>query len=135
MYRATLILWADSICKLDPNFQNTTAEKGVGGGVGENLVAIDQLTPEDPMLIAYLWNGEGVGVLTRLDGGSVSLDKPGEVLGYTVKNIESGFSSRVGDGIKRKVLQLDGNWNLGGGDLVDVGVNGGIGVGVNAASC
>ncbi|KAK3373295.1 hypothetical protein B0T24DRAFT_527981 [Lasiosphaeria ovina] len=110
MYRATLILWADSISRLDPNFQT---DKRENPGTGSTKpVAIDQVTPEDPAVISYLWSGDGVAVLTQLDGSTVSLDKPGDVLVYAAKNIEAGFSSRVGDGIKRKLMTLRNNWSV-----------------------
>ncbi|KAK0720628.1 hypothetical protein B0H67DRAFT_643861 [Lasiosphaeris hirsuta] len=110
MYRATLIIWADSISRLDPNFQ---PDKRENAGTGSTApVAIDQVTPEDPALIAYLWSGDGVAVLTRLDGSTINLDKPADVLQYAVKNIEDGFSSRIGDGIKRKLIQLGNSWSV-----------------------
>lgn len=110
IYRASLVLWADTICKLDPNFQ--TADKAQQSGMGSpgsSLIAIDQLAPEDPSLVSYLWGNQGIGVL---DGGTYSLDKPGDILTYAVKNIESGFSSRIGDGIKRKIIALNNNWSV-----------------------
>ncbi|KAI1372951.1 hypothetical protein F4677DRAFT_448984 [Hypoxylon crocopeplum] len=102
VYRATLILWTDSMSRLDPNFQKRD-ELG-------SPVAIDQVTPEDPSVIAYLWSGDGVPVLTQLDGTSASLEKPGEVLEYAVKTLEHGVSSRLSDGIKRKLITLGNNW-------------------------
>ncbi|OTA90480.1 hypothetical protein M434DRAFT_77831 [Hypoxylon sp. CO27-5] len=103
VYRATLILWTDSVSRLDPNFQKRD-ESG-------SPVAIDQVTPEDPAVIAYLWNGEGVPVLTHhRDGTSASLDKPVDVLAYAVKTLEDGVSSRLSDGIRRKLLALGSNW-------------------------
>ncbi|KAM7185184.1 hypothetical protein V8F20_011908 [Naviculisporaceae sp. PSN 640] len=130
MYRATLVVWVESICKLDPNFQ--TADKSQQNGTGSpgaGLVAIDQLAADDPSLGAYLYSNEGVGVLTTLEGGAVSLDKPEEILTYAVKNIESGFSSRIGDGIKRKLIALNDNWRV--DALAGMGVGGG-GVGASA---
>ncbi|KAK4104201.1 hypothetical protein N658DRAFT_545682 [Parathielavia hyrcaniae] len=94
------------------------------------VVMVDQLAPEDSALIAYLWGGGGVPVLTGLDGNGstttaaattmptaatasiITLDKPGDVLGYAVQNIETCFSSRVGDGIKRKLVALGNHWNV-----------------------
>ncbi len=79
-----------------------------------NPVAIDQVTPEDPAVIAYLWSGDGVAVLTRMDGSTVNLDKPSDVLSYSIKTIEEGFSQRIGDGIRRKLISLGNNWNVDG---------------------
>lgn len=108
MYRAILILWADSISHLDPNFQ---PDKRENVGTGSTApVAIDMVATEDPAITSYLWSGDGVAVLTRPDGSHISLDQPAEVLMYAIKSIEDGFSSRLGDGIRRKLIQLNGNW-------------------------
>ncbi|KAK0614221.1 transcription factor Cmr1 [Immersiella caudata] len=105
MYRATLILWADSVSRQDPNFQS---EKH---GSPTAPVVIDQVSLENTALADYMWKASGVAVLTRKDGSHISLDNPSDVLMYAVNNIEDGFSSRLGDGLKRKLIQLDNNWN------------------------
>ena len=110
MYRATLIIWTDSICRMDPNFQTDKRENSSGGN--PNPVAIDQVTPEDPALIAYLWGGDGVAVLTRMDGSTVNLDKPSDVLSYSIKSIEESFTQRIGDGIRRKLIALGNHWSM-----------------------
>ncbi|KAK8049345.1 hypothetical protein PG994_011075 [Apiospora phragmitis] len=105
LYRAALILWTDSVSRLDPNFQQR--DEG-------NLVAIDQVTPEDPAVIAYLWNGDGIPVLSRGDGSTTNLDKPADVLLYAAKFIEESVSCRLSDGIRRKLLALGSNWSIDG---------------------
>lgn len=110
MYRATLILWTDSISRIDPSFQ--TDKRDDAGGERSPPVIIDQVTPEDPALVAYVWSGHGGAMLTRLDGSTITIDKPADILSYAVKNIESSFSSRIGDGIKRKLIALGHNWNV-----------------------
>jgi hypothetical protein len=165
IYRATLILWTDSIARLDPNFQkqqqqsqthavhqqssspaqsrgsqsppavppeqprpedlastnsvptsaiSNPSNNNIRGSISGTFVAIDQVTPEDPMVIAYLWSGDGesVAVLTRRDGSTVGLDKPAEVLTYGINAIDEGVSTRIGDGIKRKLMALGRNWNV-----------------------
>jgi hypothetical protein len=144
IYRATIILWVDSIARLDPNFQkaqqpvqqspgsisqqtqttpgsdssrleeltSATSSSAGSGSSNSNIVAVDQVTPEDPAVIAYLWSGDGVGVLTRRDGSTVGLDKPAEVLAYGVMALDEGVSSRIGDGIKRKLMTLGSNWSV-----------------------
>lgn len=104
VYRATLILWTDSISRLDPNFQKPDDAGGP--------VAIDRVTPEDPAVIAYLWSGDGVPILSRTDGSVTSLDRPADVLAYAVKSIEEGVPCRLSDGIKRKLVALGSNWNM-----------------------
>ena len=134
LYRATLILWADGVARLDPNFKPaaqgrpadpardgaaqdviTVGGSGTGGPpAGPPAVAIDRVTPEDPAVIAYLWGGDGVAVLTRRDGASVRLDQPADVLAYAVKTLDEAAGSRIGDGIRRKLVALAGHWNVDG---------------------
>ncbi len=120
LYRATLILWTDSISRLDPSFKRADDATGATtsaspSGAAGPVVAIDQVTPEDPVVIAYLWSGDGMAVLTRRDGAStVSLDKPSDVLAYAVQTIDEAVSSRLADGIKRKLMTLVRHWNVDG---------------------
>lgn len=116
VYRATLILWTDSMSRLDPSFQKRD-------DLGPN-VHVDQVTPEDPAVIAYLWNGEGVPVLTGTDGSTVGLGLPGDVLEYAVKTLETGVSSRLSDGIRRKLVALNDNWRPDG--LANAAAAGGV---------
>lgn len=81
-------------------------------------VAVDRVTPEDPSVIAYLWGGDGTAVLTRADGAAVGLDDPAEVLDLGIRTLEAGVSTRIGDGLKRKLVTLAGNWSL---DSIGVG--------------
>lgn len=138
VYRVTLILWTDGVGRSDPSFNTAACAKakesgaspsgivvGATGGSSSTpgKVAVDQVTPEDPAVIQYLWGGDGVAVLTRGDvsGGLVSLDQPAEVLALGIKIIEGGVSTRIGDGIRRKLGTLASNWSLdsfGGGHAV-----------------
>lgn len=167
LYRAVLILWADSVCTADNNAANQqkTADTSMVGapvtggtspamigspikgspaalspglsprsqgshhglsGPGDavntgsantsvnaaSLVAIDSVTPEDQAVIAYLWGGDGVtAVLTHIDGSHFTLDTPSEILAYGVKRIDEAVSTRISDGIRRKLLALSSNWN------------------------
>ncbi|ROW00814.1 hypothetical protein VMCG_06453 [Cytospora schulzeri] len=131
MYRATLILWTDAVGRLDPSFKIAAKEGGatpenggaVGGGGstggaggivvvgGGGAVAVDQVTPEDPALISYLWSGDGVAILTRADGTAVSMDNPSDILDLGIKAFEGGISTRIGDGIKRKLVTLSATWS------------------------
>ncbi|KAI1327238.1 hypothetical protein F5Y16DRAFT_200999 [Xylariaceae sp. FL0255] len=114
VYRATLILWIDGISRLDPNFQKRE-EAGVP-------VLIDQVIPDDPSMLAYLWDGDGLPVLTRQDGSVAGLDKPADTLDYAVRTLEDGISSRFSDGIRRKLAALRNNWVM--DDLNNGGANG-----------
>lgn len=123
LYRATLILWTDSICRLDPNFQvaqqagGDDREKDAGRYVSStksNPIAVDQVTPEDPEVAAYLWNGSGTPVLTGTDGRIFSLEKPADILWNAIHTVQASKASRLCDGIRRKLLVLGGNWQLDG---------------------
>jgi hypothetical protein len=112
MYRATLVLWMDSISRI----YSSRAQGNKRGDAARTPplvpVIIDQATPEDPAINAYVWNGAGVAMLTWSDGTTLTLDKPADILAYAIQNIENGFSFRMGDGIKRKLIALGGNWNV-----------------------
>ncbi|KAI0009959.1 hypothetical protein F4779DRAFT_336651 [Xylariaceae sp. FL0662B] len=104
LYRATLILWTGSVCRLDPNFK-MREETG-------NPFAIDQVTPENYPVFAYLWENSGVPILVQQDGTKMSLERPNEVLDYAIKSLEDGISTRLSDGIKRKLVALRDNWTV-----------------------
>lgn len=113
IYRVTLILWTDGIGRLDPSFKTAATKEGSASPVSTvGNVAVDQVTPEDPMVISYLWGGDGTAVLTKADGTVMNLENPTNVLELGIKTIESGTSTRLGDGIKRKLATLAGNWSL-----------------------
>ncbi|KAK4174237.1 hypothetical protein QBC36DRAFT_192794 [Triangularia setosa] len=93
--------------------------------VGEQVVVvIDQVSMEEEQrVMPVLWEDSTVVALTRPngEGGRVVIrtreSKPGEssgeILRYAIQNIDAGFNSRVGDGIKRKLEQLGKNWEAG----------------------
>ncbi|KAK3906749.1 hypothetical protein C8A05DRAFT_29403 [Staphylotrichum tortipilum] len=136
MYRATLVLWVDSTCRVyagssgGSKRESVVSATAVGGPRTtattplEAPVIIDQVTPEDPAINAYLWNGSGVAMLTWTDGTHLSLDKPADILSYAIQNIEAGFSLRIGDGIKRKLITLGNNWKMDDVDVAGAGKSG-----------
>lgn len=127
LYRVTLILWTDGVGRLDPSFKTSSSPSAPTkeGASPANTptgprgsFAIDQATPEDPAVIAYLWGGDGTPVLTRADGLIVSLDNPLDILDMGIKTIDAGVNTRIGGGIRRKLATLAGNWSL---DSIGVG--------------
>lgn len=123
VYRAALVLWTESVCALVSGYQNREQRDGAAAVVAEfsrpqmpMSVPIDQREPEDPELATCIWNGMSAPALTMLDGSTVTLDRPSDVLLYAVRTIEAGFSSRLGDGIRRKLTELDKNWE---GDILE----------------
>lgn len=113
-YRVTLILWTDAIGRLDPSFKtamNDGSSPESGSAPSSSVVAVDRVTPEDPTVIAYLWSGDGTAVLSRDNGTAVSLDSPANILEVGIQTIDNGISTRIGDGIKRKLATLADSWS------------------------
>lgn len=100
IYRAALILWVESLSRIGKNSQRL--EKGP-------MFAIDAVMPDDRCVASYLWNGEGVPMLTKGDRHVELL--PHEVLKHCISLLEQGVALRVGDGIKRKLQALSRNWS------------------------
>lgn len=63
-------------------------------------------------------------MLTGTDGSTVGLGLPGDVLEYAVKTLETGVSSRLSDGIRRKLVALNDNWRPDG--LANAAAAGGV---------
>ncbi|KAL2132811.1 hypothetical protein VTI74DRAFT_3361 [Chaetomium olivicolor] len=111
MYRATLILWTESLSRVN----NTTSFQPGQIGLASPAVVIDQVSLADAAVHAYVEHGDGTPILTHPDGGAgstFSLDDPADVLAYAVASIDAGHSSRIGDGIKRKLGELGKNWDM-----------------------
>lgn len=119
MYRAVLILWADSISHVDgSSVGEQLAEMGNGamsrgglGGYQPSLVPLDRIGPDDPALTACIWQRDGIPILRYVSGKVIGLDNPHEILDYGIKTVDEADSSRVGDGIRRKLAALMTNWN------------------------
>ncbi|KAI0473235.1 hypothetical protein GGR56DRAFT_698282 [Xylariaceae sp. FL0804] len=96
VYRAALVLWADRLLS-SPRLvvgatPSTSPTSSSGAGVGG-----DGMYP--PVL------------LTQPDGSAVALDRPDEVLDHAVGVLEEGISTRIGDGIRRKLRALNQAWS------------------------
>ncbi|KAH7374165.1 hypothetical protein BKA64DRAFT_688802 [Cadophora sp. MPI-SDFR-AT-0126] len=102
LYRAALILWVDSLSRIDQNAQRM--EKG-------EPFAIDSVMPDDPAIVSYLWSGEGIPVLTNEEGRHFKLS-PEEILNHCIELLDQGVALRVSNGIKRKLQELARNWRL-----------------------
>ncbi|KAB5554562.1 hypothetical protein GE09DRAFT_964709 [Coniochaeta sp. 2T2.1] len=115
MYRAILILWADSMFHLNGNVTSEPAGSAQPHLSPHNpynhiVIPIDQAARDDPALLACLWEGRGIPVLTRGNGTPVELDKPSDILGHGINTVDEGDSSRIGDGIRRKLTELRNRW-------------------------
>ncbi|KUJ19211.1 uncharacterized protein LY89DRAFT_581580 [Mollisia scopiformis] len=107
IYRAALILWVDSLSRMDQNAQRL--DKG-------QIFAIDSVMLDDPAVVSYLWSGEGIPVLTKVGAGMNGQTHfkllPDEILGHSIELLGQGVALRVSDGIKRKLQELRKNWSL-----------------------
>ncbi|KAB5511201.1 hypothetical protein GE09DRAFT_727001 [Coniochaeta sp. 2T2.1] len=125
MYRAILILWADSMFQLESNFKSEQAGN-VGNGTSTRMgsqshrspnspyshivIPIDLAAQDDSALLACLSEGRGIPVLTSKTGTAVELDKPLDILEHGISTVSEGDSSRIGDGIRRKLTELRNRW-------------------------
>lgn len=102
IYRVTMILWVESMSRIGHNSHRTETGR---------MFAIDVVTPEHPSVDPYLWDGDGIPVLTKPDGYT-DLHRPDEVLSHCIALLDTGVALRISDGIKRKLLTLYKNWNM-----------------------
>ncbi|KAK2624558.1 hypothetical protein QTJ16_005751 [Diplocarpon rosae] len=110
IYRAALILWLEGLSR--PDLGSSSSSSPILPSLAEKgpLFMIDAVMPDDRAVVSYLWNGEGVPVLTSTRGEGNLEIRPEQVLGHCVALLEQGVASRVSDGIKRKLLELSRTW-------------------------
>ncbi|KAA8566494.1 hypothetical protein EYC84_009054 [Monilinia fructicola] len=102
IYRATMILWLESVSCIETHTQRL--DKGA-------IFPIDAVAPDHPSVKSYLWNGEGIPVLSKGEG-YVELQKPDDVMHHCISLLESGVTLPVCDGTRRKLLAFSKNWNM-----------------------
>jgi hypothetical protein len=106
LYRASLILWVESLFRLD---QDTQA--GFEASSRGELFPVNTVMEDDALVSAWLGSGEGVPVLRHGEREYKLL--PDEVLSFAVRVIgEGGQSLRVSEGMVRKLQMLGGNWGM-----------------------
>lgn len=101
IYRATMILWADSISRA-----YTMGETRDNGPV----FMLNSVAPEDPAIKAYTCNLYGVPALLKRDGSFVKLGNPDDVLTHCLALLDEGSPNRFSDGVSRKIQTLLRNW-------------------------
>ena len=105
-YRATMILWVESLFRLDQNTQAGFEQSARGESFPINVV-----DESDALVAQWLGNGEGVPVL-RLGEREYKL-LPEELLSFAVRVVtEGGQSLRISEGIARKLQLLGANWGM-----------------------
>lgn len=108
IYRAMLVLWANSV--LMPQLQQQENNNMTRDVAVQSLdVPIDSAALTS---FNFNWAVQGNPVLTASgDGGAaVRLDNPSSLLAHAVSLLELGGSSRLTDGIKRKLKTMKRNW-------------------------
>jgi hypothetical protein len=122
VYRATLILWVDAMARschpqnkasCSPSWSSSSdrshsltplMEQPQIEGFNIGAVSISQSDPSNGILLPR--KGGQAGSLVRLRF-------PAEVLDYGIQVIDDGLSTRMGEGIKRKLIALGENWSGG----------------------
>lgn len=120
IYRATVILWVESLSHLSVSHLESPPTTHFTNGSPNTIsnprqisgppVAVDALSPEHPSIVKFLWNGEGVPMLTKRDGSLTGLEGPTAVLAHCIEMLDEGVAQRLSDGIKRKLQTLMANW-------------------------
>ncbi|KAF2155207.1 transcription factor [Myriangium duriaei CBS 260.36] len=98
IYRATLVLWCDSLINKD--------DSSTYGSKSGQTLAIDALLPDHPSIVRYLNKGEGIPCLSKGDGSSVGMDHGVAVLGHCIEMINDGACNRLQSGICNKLDRL-----------------------------
>nr|POE98244.1 hypothetical protein CFP56_64837 [Quercus suber] len=100
IYRAGLILWADSLVS-----KEVSAPSNNGGmyPVPGPSFAIDALPADHPLIVRYLNKHEGVPCVTRRDGSQMTIDHSFKVLHHCIEVIDEGISTRFSGGIRAKL--------------------------------
>jgi len=121
IYRATIILWVESMSHISISHLESSPATHFSNGSPTTIsnprqisgppVAIDALTPEHPSVAKFLWNGEGVPMLTKRDGSLTGLEDPLGVLAHCIEVLDEGVAQRLSDGIKRKLQSLLISWS------------------------
>jgi hypothetical protein len=94
IYRVALILWADSLMRRDPDIRTAP-------------FAIDQLMPNDPIILRYLNEHQGIPCLTMRDGTLSRINDPASVLQHFTEIFDSVFATQFSDGIRAKLEALE----------------------------
>ena len=101
IYRASLILWTDSLIHND----SVSPPSGLFPVPGPSF-AVDALLPDHPLVVRYLTKREGVPMLTKRDGSQMPMDHAFGILSHCVDVIDEGVSTRFSDGIRGKLEKL-----------------------------
>jgi len=99
LYRATLILWIDSVSLSNPG---DSYEK-------ERVRGLNSETSNELAIRAYLNDNYRVASLAMIDGECAS-GLPEDIILHCISLLEDGVPSRFSDGIKRKLHTILKNW-------------------------
>ncbi|KAI8953483.1 hypothetical protein F4801DRAFT_117384 [Xylaria longipes] len=108
VYRVMLILWILSMLQSTATLDQD-ASLVENAATGSPMV-IDHLELVDEHVFGYLWNENSGIVLSGRQGSAMSLAEPSNVLIHAVEILNEGISTRLCDGIKRKLQDLHAMW-------------------------
>jgi len=103
VYRATLVVWMDSLVHHDasiaPNQQGAYQPT-------KATFSVDRLPADHQTILRYMTRRDGVPTLTKRDGSPVPLDNGFAVLSHCIDVIDEGVATRFSDGIRSKLEKL-----------------------------
>ena len=100
-------MWATSIANADVQSSSKSISAVVARGSSEDTFAIDGLKPEHTSIVRYLRYQEGVPMLSKRDGGLVSLEVPENMLRHCLEVLnEEEATMRLTGGIKSRIERL-----------------------------
>lgn len=102
VYRATLVIWTDSLINSEPS----TSPRTGSFTPPKAVFSIDRLPADHQVILRFLSKWEGVPTMTRRDGTSIALDNSFAVLSHCVDVIDEGIATRFSDGIRGKLEKL-----------------------------
>lgn len=102
IYRAGLVLWANSLADKDVVSPDNNGPNTVPGP----SFAIDALPADHALIVRYITKREGVPCVTKRDGSQMGIERPMSVLQHCLEVIDEGASTRFSDGIRAKLERL-----------------------------
>jgi len=101
VYRATLVMWAESLTHRLPSPSCPVQIQRSG-----LMVSVDRLLPNHALIDGYISCGRGVPTMTKRDGTPIMLDNGSVVLSHCIEVIDEGVATRLSDGIRNKLEKL-----------------------------
>lgn len=108
VYRAALIAWANSMSSPD---SDSHRGEHAGSSKTTQVVMLDSLPAEHPLIEAYLTRKEGTPVFSGASGSVLSLEQPGRIIRHCAKLLGPDlWQTTFVRGVRQKLMGLAGRW-------------------------